>query len=386
MPRIVIASDSFKGSLAAPEVCAAIGRGLTRAMRDPDLRMRPMADGGEGTLDAVLAAVGDAGGRHSTPVRGAGGATVVADYGLVTRAKGRTAIIEIAQAVGITDSVAMTTAVGDRSTLGVGELLRKLLDAGVRNFMVGLGGSSTNDGGAGLLCALGLALRDDAGRTLPPTPNALSALARIDATSIDRRLAECDITIMSDVNNRLTGSEGATAVFGPQKGVVPEEVPRFDAVLHRFAAMVEAATGRRAMDNPGAGAAGGLGFAFSLLGGVFASGADVVAGLIGLDAALADADWAITGEGRSDRQTLLHKAPFVVAQHAKARGVPVTLVSGAVDPSALAELDVHFAGCFGLPNGPAPLELCIADASRLLEDRALQLGRLFVAANAGRAL
>jgi glycerate kinase len=161
-------------------------------------------------------------------------------------------------------------------------------------------------------------------------------------------------------------------------------VERFDATLARFASLAENALGRRVAQSAGAGAAGGLGFAFALLGGMFSSGAEVVAELIGLDAALADADWAITGEGRSDRQTLLAKAPFVVAQHAAARGVPVTLVSGAIDPAALAELDVHFAGCFGLPHGPATLADCIANSAHWLEERAVEIGRVFQAGDGVR--
>jgi glycerate kinase len=375
--RVVIAADSFKGSLSAPEVCAALGRGLARAIPALELRLRPMADGGEGTLDAILAAIGDTAQRRTVDVRGAGAATVSAAYGLIPHADGLTAVVEVAQVVGITDATAMAMPIGDRSTRGLGDLLKALLDAGVRRFMVGLGGSSTNDGGSGLLETLGLSLVDGTGRAVPPTPNGLALLTGVDATALDPRIAQSDIRIMSDVNNPLTGPLGATAIFGPQKGVRPADVETFDAALGRFATLAEHAFGRSTAQTPGAGAAGGLGFAFALLGGTFSSGAQVVAELIGLDAALADADWAITGEGRSDRQTLLAKAPLVVAQHAAARGVPVTLVSGAIDPSALADLGVHFAGCFGLPHGPASLDDCIANAAQLLEERAEQIGRVF---------
>jgi glycerate kinase len=293
---------------------------------------------------------------------------------------GATAVIEAAQVVGITDRDGMSIDVGRRTTRGVGETVMKLLDQGVRRFMVGLGGSSTNDGGAGMLAALGMALRDAAGRDVEAGPEGLALLAHVDASALDPRLAACAITLMSDVNNPLTGEHGATAVFGPQKGVAAAQVRRFDEAIARFAECAEAAVGRRAANEPGAGAAGGLGFALQLLGGRFHSGAAVVADLIGLDAALADADWAITGEGRSDAQTLLHKAPFVVAERARARSVPVTLISGAIDPEALPALGGHFAGCFGLPNGPATLEDCIAGAERLLADRAEQVARVFAAA------
>ncbi len=209
-----------------------------------------------------------------------------------------------------------------------------------------------------------------------PTPEALPALRKADASALDARIRQCEFRIMSDVNNPLVGERGATAIFGPQKGVRETDIARYDEALRHFAALAEDAVGRAVAQRPGAGAAGGLGFAFQLIGGTFASGAEVVADLIGLDAALTGADWAITGEGRSDGQTLLAKAPFVVAQHAARHGVPVTLVSGAVDPAALAQLGPHFAGCFGLPNGPMSLDDCIAGARELLAARGEQLGRL----------
>ena len=339
-----------------------------------------MADGGEGTLDAVLMAVGAAGNRRHLSACGAGGSPIDAAYGILESPVGPTAVLEAAQVVGITDAAGMGASVGMRTTRGLGEIVRTLLDQGVRRFMIGLGGSSTNDGGAGLLVALGLSLRDAAGREIAPGPEGLATLTHVDAGALDPRLASCAITIMSDVNNPLTGDHGATTIFGPQKGVTSAQIRRFDDAIARFAERAETAIGRRASDSPGAGAAGGLGFALQLLGGSFHSGAEVVAGLIGLDAALAGADWAITGEGRSDAQTLLRKAPFVVAEHARAQGVPVTLISGAIAPDALPELGRHFAGCFGLPNGPSSLDECIADASRLLANRAEQVARVLFAA------
>ncbi len=338
-----------------------------------------MADGGEGTLDAILTAVADSGRRRHYRVRGAGGATIEAAYGVLAGDGDTIAIVEIAQVVGITDRAGMDVNVGKRTTRGVGELMVALLDQGVRRFMVGLGGSSTNDGGAGLLAALGLSLRDATGREIAPGPEGLATMTHADAVTLDPRLSACTITIMSDVNNPLTGVGGATAIFGPQKGVSGMQMRVFDEAIARYAELAEAAIGRTAAESPGAGAAGGLGFALQLLGGTFQSGAEVVAELIGLDAALADADWAITGEGRSDAQTLLRKAPFVVAEHARAHGVPVTLISGAVDSGALPELGRHFTGCFALPNGPLSLDESIANADALLADRAEQVARVFVA-------
>ena len=184
---------------------------------------------------------------------------------------------------------------------------------------------------------------------------------------------------MSDVNNPLCGERGATAIFGPQKGVGPDDIATIDATLARFAALAERAVGRSAASLPGAGAAGGLGFALQLVGGSFRSGAEVVADLIGLDAALAGATWAFTGEGRSDHQTLLRKAPLVVAERARAAGVPITLLSGAVDAAALPELGRVFSGCFALPSGPMTLADCIAYADALIADRAEQVARILAA-------
>ena len=382
MPRaqpliVVIAPDSFKGSLAAPAICAAIARGLARVWPDVEIRACPMADGGEGTLDAVLSRGGE---RKTRQVTGAGGKTRTAAYGIVDAAEGATAIVEAAEIVGITDPDGMALDVTARSTAGVGEMIRALLDAGVRRFMIGVGGSSTNDGGAGMLTALGIKLVDDAGRAVSPTPRGLAGAAHADASGLDRRLSESAITIMSDVNNPLCGERGATAVFGPQKGVRPGDVATIDATLSRYAALVEGAVGRRVAEKPGAGAAGGLGFALQLAGASFRSGAEVVADLIGLDRALLGATWAFSGEGRSDRQTLLRKAPFVVAERARAAGVPITLLSGAVDAAALPELSKVFSGCFALPSGPMSLADCMAGADALLADRAEQIARTLAAA------
>jgi len=379
MITVVIAPDSFKGSIPADAAATAIATGLRRIWPDADLRLRPMADGGEGTLDAVLSRGGT---RRTARVAGASGAPLDAGFGLIDN--DATAVIEIAQVVGLTDAAVAAAPVERRSTRGLGELVRLLLDAGVRNYLVGLGGSSTNDGGAGLLAALGLKLADAKGRDVDPTPAGLAALAEVDASVLDSRLAHAHITIMSDVDNPLCGERGATAIFGAQKGVRAEAAAELDARLARFAALTERAVGRSAKDRAGAGAAGGLGFALQLLGGRVRSGAEVIADLLGLDAALEGADWLITGEGRSDRQTLLGKAPFIAARRAAAKGVPATLVSGAVDRDALTELGRVFAGCHSLAFGPATLEDCLANAAQLLADRAEQLALLFAAARAPR--
>jgi len=371
-PAVVLAPDSFKGSLSAAAAAAALADGLRRVWPDADLRLCPMADGGEGTLDAVLSR----GGRRSTDrVSDVSGKPLTVAYGSV--GEPATAVLEIAQVVGLTDPAVGTTDVEHRTSLGVGELIRHRLDAGVRRFMIGLGGSSTNDGGAGLLAALGLSLTDARGQAIAPTPAGLAALATVDASGLDPRLAEAEIIVMSDVNNPLTGDRGATAIFGPQKGAARERIAEIDRRIANFASLAERALNRRAQDEPGAGAAGGLGFALQLIGGKMRSGAEVVADLVGLDAALDGAGWAITGEGRSDAQTALGKTPLIVALRAAARQTPVSLISGSIDRSALPALGRYFAGCFSLPSGPANLEQCVAQAAELLADRAEQVARLF---------
>ncbi len=251
--------------------------------------------------------------------------------------------------------------------------------------MIGLGGSSTNDGGSGLLEALGLALFDAAERPVEPTPDGLRALARVDAGALDARIAQCHIRIMSDVNNPLTGTLGATAIFGPQKGVRAADIAPYDALLSRFATLAEGALGRTAAHGPGAGAAGGLGFALALLGGSFSSGAEVVASLIASTprsptrTGRSPARAAATGRRCSPRRHLWSRS------RRAARKVPVTLISGGIDPAALDALRSHFAGCFGLPHGPADLPDCMANAAQLLEERAEQVGRVFAAGHGARS-
>jgi glycerate kinase len=369
-PVVVIAPDSFKGSLSAEQVAQAIAAGVQRARPDAVVRLCPMADGGEGTLDAMLARGGE---RRVLRVHGASDKVRDAATGLLPDGS---AVIETAEIVGITDDVGMSVPVEARDSRGMGEAIRMLLDAGVRKFYVALGGSSTNDGGAGLLVGLGAKLLDAKGRELAPTPEKLAHIERVDVSQLDARLAQASFTAMSDVNNPLTGEHGATAVFGPQKGVTPSQVAPLDAALAHFADLIESALGRTVRDQHGAGAAGGLGFALHLLGAHFEPGAEVVAAQVGLDAALAGANWLITGEGRSDAQTLHGKAPFIACRHARAANVPASLLSGAVDAAALPKLSEHFTGCFSPAPGPITLDVAIRDAARLLANEAEQLARL----------
>jgi glycerate 2-kinase len=375
MPAVILAPDSFKGSLSAPAAAQAMARGLRRVWPEVDARLLPMADGGEGTLDAVLAASG--GERRLAEVSGADQRPIEAAWGLLQREGGGVAVLEAAQVVGLT--LAAVAGVEDRTTLGLGELVRHCLDQGIRRFMIGVGGSSTNDGGCGVLAALGARLLDAGGGEVAATPAGLADLARVDFSGLDARIRSAEITLMSDVQNPLCGPGGATAVFGPQKGVEPAQVAPFDARLRHFAELCDAWRGEAVAARAGAGAAGGLGYVFQLLGGRNRSGAEVVCELSGLDAALAGADWVITGEGRSEAQTALGKVPWVVAQHARRAGVAVTLVSGAVAEADLARLSGHFDGCFAIAPRPMPLAEAMANAEALLADRTEQLARLAAA-------
>ena len=386
--KIVLAPDSFKGSLSAEAVCAALELGLRRVLPDAEIVQRPMADGGEGTLDAVVTALAahdkNAGARRKQAlVRNAAGQSAEAGYALIKQGViYEAALIEVAQIVGIEDAHNMAVPVGDRSSYGVGELMRLLVNDGIRHFFIGLGGTSTNDGGAGLLAALGVKFTGTFRREILPTPNGLAKLISVDVTGLDARLADCEITLLSDVNNVLTGEHGATAIFGPQKGVAKTDIASVDAVIAAYAERLEAALQKHAKDKPGAGAAGGLGYALQLLGAKFESGAQTVARLTGLAAACKNADWLITGEGRTDAQTLLGKTPFAAAQIAREHGhksLKATLISGGVDAGSLAALNATFnGGCFSIVPGPMALDQAVIRAPELLANAAEQIARIAV--------
>jgi glycerate 2-kinase len=377
--KIILAPDSFKGSLSSDGVCAAIESGLRRVLPDAEIVHRSMADGGEGTLDAVLAA-SDGARQKRALVKNAAGHSAEVAYALIRHGVYEAAVIEVSQIVGITDESNMSVPVGARSSYGVGELMRLLIAEGIRHFFVGLGGTSTNDGGAGLLAALGVKFTGTFRRDVDPTPDGLAKLISVDVTALDSRVNECEITLLSDVDNPLCGTMGATAIFGPQKGVTASDVKRVDEVIEGYATRLEAALQRTAKDKPGAGAAGGLGYALQLLGAKFESGAMTVARLAGLADACKGADWLITGEGRSDVQTLLGKTPFAAAKIAREHGakhLQATLLSGGVDPAALSELNKLFnGGCFSLVPGPMALDQAVIRAPELLANAAEQLARL----------
>jgi glycerate kinase len=371
--KIVIAPDSFKDSLSAQGVADAIALGLAQVWPDALLIKCPMADGGEGTVESILAAC--EGELQRTQVRGPLGTTVEAAWGWLPQS--HTAIIEMAEASGL-----QLVPPGKRdacfsSTFGTGELIRAALDVGAQRVILAIGGSATNDGGAGAMQALGVKLLDAQGRTLAPGGLALAQLARIDMSEIDPRLAEVRFDIAADVNNPLCGPHGASAVFGPQKGASPEQVEQLDRALGHFAERCAQVLNKDVRDEPGSGAAGGLGFAAkAFLGAQFKAGVEVVAELVGLEDAVKGADLVITGEGRFDAQTLRGKTPFGVARIARQHGVPVIVLAGTLGEGYQALYEHGIDAAFALASGPMTLEQACAEAPRLLRERASDVARV----------
>lgn len=372
--KIVIAPDSFKDSLSAQGVAQAVASGLREVWPDAQLMECPMADGGEGTIEAVLAACG--GQWMTTDVSGPLGQPVQAQWGWL--ADTRTAIIEMAMASGLQ---LLTLAQRDATvttTYGTGQLITAALDAGAQRVILAIGGSATNDAGSGMLSALGAGFLDDNDQPLPPGGLALSKVARIDLGSLDARLKEVRFEVAADVNNPLCGPNGASHVFGPQKGASPEKVLALDAALAHFAEQSACVLGRDDSEQPGSGAAGGMGFAASAyLNASFRPGVEVVADLTCLAQALEGADLVITGEGRFDAQTLRGKTPFGVAKIAQRQRVPVIVLAGTLG-DGYADLYEHgISAAFALSSGPMTLEQACASAATLLHDRARDLARVW---------
>ncbi|ALP68510.1 glycerate kinase [Paraburkholderia caribensis] len=369
-PKIVLTPDSFKGSLSAREVAQAMSDGIRRAVPDANIVELPIADGGEGTIDALL---GTEGKDFSVRVRSASGRSITARVAILADGTG---VVEVASIVGITDPDGMSVPFGMRTTFGVGDSIKALLARDVRRIYVALGGSSTSDGGAGMLVALGARLNDSNGDTVAPLPVNLHRVRRVDLSNFDVRLTETELILLCDVHNPLNGPNGAAAIFGPQKGGLPEEVAAIDNGVAQYAGAAERAFGIRAAEREGAGAAGGLGFALMLLGGSARNGASVVLDAQNFDTLIVGAQWHVTGEGRSDLQSIGGKAPSIAAIRASNAGVPTTLVSGSIDLNALHELDLRFTGCFSIAPGPVTLDSAIRNARLFISTTMEQLARL----------
>ncbi|MGW2718462.1 glycerate kinase [Streptomyces sp. NPDC001492] len=371
---MLIAADKFKGSLTAVQVAERVTAGLRRVVPELEVESLPVADGGDGTVDAAVAAGFE---RREVRVAGPLGDEVTAAFAL----RAGTAVVEMAEASGLQRLPAGVFAPLTASTYGSGELLRAALDAGARTIVFGVGGSATTDGGAGMLSALGARFLDADGEPVPPGGGGLSELASADLSGLDPRLASVELVLASDVDNPLTGPKGAPAVYGPQKGASPDDVETLDTALAHYAKVLEEAVGAKAAEcaaSPGAGAAGGIGYGALLLGARFRPGIEVMLDVLGFEPALQWADLVITGEGSLDEQTLHGKAPAGVAAAARAADKEVVAVCGrlALPPDALGRAGIRRA--YPLTSVEPDVAKCIADAGPILERVAEQIGRDFL--------
>ena len=358
--KILIAPDSFKESLSAMQVATEIASGFREIFPHAEIIMVPVADGGEGTVQAMIEA--SSGRRVDLTVSGPLGEPVQAFYGLT--GGDQIAVIEMAAASGLElvpierRNPMLTT------SAGTGELIRAALDAGARRFILGVGGSATNDGGAGMLQVLGVRLLDAAGAELDYGGGELAHLDRIDMTHMDARIKDCMFDVACDVNNPLVGPEGASAIFGPQKGATPAMVAELDAILQHFADIIARDLGFQVAHLPGAGAGGGISAAMmAFLGGRLRPGSEIVTDAIGLDALVRDADLVITGEGRIDSQTIQGKTPIGVARVAQRHGVPVIGIAGCLTPTSGVVHDHGIAAVFAAVSRPCTVPEALAEAA-----------------------
>ena len=364
--KVVIAPDSFKGSMTAAQVCAAVSAGVRKASPDAEIISVPMADGGEGTVQSLIDGLG--GSFISSEADDPLGRPHDAIYGLTSDG---TAVIEMAQASGLTLLEESERDPLLASTYGTGQLIKDALDHGAREFILGIGGSATNDGGAGMAQALGYRLIGNDGADLPRGGGALIHLARIDASFADTRLAESRFTVACDVCNTLTGEQGASAVFGPQKGASSSMIELLDKALMRFAGCVYRDLGKDVSDIPGAGAAGGMGAGCAaFLGARLQRGVDIVIDATGLAEKLDAATLVITGEGRTDRQSLSGKTVYGIAALANKLGVPVMLISGSLAPDAEDLIELGIWNMYSLIDESVSLEEAMREGEALLEKRA----------------
>ncbi|MCY3946872.1 MAG: glycerate kinase [Anaerolineaceae bacterium] len=370
--RIIVAPGAFKNSLTAQEAADAIARGLEQSGLGADLELKPVADGGNGTLDAMLAGGGE---RRSMVVYGPLGAPVQADWGLLP--DGETAVIEMALASGMELLATEELDPLRASTFGTGQLLVAALEAGATRVILGLGGSATVDGGAGCLQALGVQLLDAQGESIGPGGAQLGRVARVDAGDMDPRWRDTTLLLASDVDNPTLGEQGAAAVFGPQKGADGQQVETLEAQLSHFFTVIHQQTGRDLRQVPGGGAAGAFAAGMmAFLDAELQPGIELVLAHSGFERSLADADLVITGEGQMDEQTIHGKGPIGVARMARAQGVPTVALVGGL---AVHDAKLHAAGMQAvLPITPRPMSLeeALEDASQLLERAALRLGYL----------
>jgi glycerate kinase len=378
--RILIAPDSFKNALSALEVAKYIKAGLQKSLPDAQIDLLPMADGGEGTVEALIDATG---GRYITArVHDPLMRPVESTFGIT--GDGLTAVIEMASASGIQLIRPEQRNPWITTTHGTGELIRAALDEGCREILLGIGGSATNDCGMGMAVALGARFMDDAGDTVHHGGGSLGEVTQIDISRLDARIRGTKIRVACDVSNPLTGPTGASSVYGPQKGADPEMVVKLDRNLHKFAGVIREQMGKEVDNIPGAGAAGGLGAGLiAFLDAELVDGITLVADKTGLDEATAKADIVITGEGKIDSQTQYGKTPFGVARIAKKHGIPVIAIAGIIGEGAEDLYEKGIDAIFSILDMPLSLEEAIERTPILLEAMGERLGRLL---NLGRDL
>ena len=378
--RILLAPQALKGSLTAAETTQALAQGVRAGAPNAQVIELPIADGGEGTVEAMVAATG--GTIIPATVTGPLGEPVAAFFGILGEAGSaqRTAVIEMAAASGLPLVPLERRDPRITTTWGTGELLRHALDRGCRRFLIGIGGSATNDGGAGLAQALGAHLLDEQGQELPLGGAALARLARIVSETLDPRLRDTVVQVACDVDNPLCGPNGASAIYGPQKGATPEMVRELDDALRHYAAIIERDFGVDVLDLPGAGAAGGLGAGLvAFLKAELLPGSRMVLDALHFDTHLAAANLVMTAEGHLDTQTLRGKSVGAVAAAAKARGIPVIVVAGGVSSEEYALYQMGIAAIVPLPTHPMTLAEAMTQASPLVSraaERALRLVRI----------
>lgn len=378
--RLLLAPQEFKGSLTAQEAVAAMTMAAARAIPEAQVDELPLSDGGPGLVEVLVAAV--RGEIHSVAAHDPLERPLQARFGLIEG--GTAAVVELAAASGL--SLLRTSELDPlhASTFGTGEVIKAALDTGVRRLIVGIGGSATNDGGAGMVSALGARLLDADGQPLPPGGAALARLARIDISGLDSRLRGLEVIAACDVRNPLTGSEGAAAVYGPQKGATAAMVAELDRALAHYAAVIHRDLGREVAGAPGAGAAGGTGAALlAFLGARLEPGFTVVAEATHLQERLSRADLILTGEGSLDRQTSFGKVVAGLTAIAAAAGVPVIALAGVLGDGYETLLDHGLAAAFSIVPGPMQLNEAVARAAELLSARTEAVLRTVLA---GRAL
>lgn len=371
--KVVIAPDSFKDSLSALGVAQAIAQAWQEVFPEAETILCPMADGGEGTLEAVLEVC--KGEWREKTVVGPLGKPVQAKWGWLEQQK--IAMIEMAQASGIQLVPPSERDACQSTTFGTGQLILDALDAGAKNIILTVGGSATNDGGTGLLTALGAHLLDSNQHVLPAGGLGLSNLSKIDLTHFDPRIQQTRFLLAADVTNPLCGPNGASYIFGPQKGASPAQVQLLDQALAHFADVSAQLLGFDKRDEAGSGAAGGLGFtAKSYLNAEFKAGVEVVAELNQLAHKISSADWVITGEGKFDQQTLNGKTVFGVSRVAKMKNVPVIVIAGTLGEGYQALYEHGVTAAFSLTNGPITLEQACEQAAELIFERTIDIARL----------